>query len=155
VHGSSLAPAALVAAAVAACGGGGDGTGDDVALYDCALEEDDDTFVAGLEKISASGVRFRIMSSVPAPPARGDNHFVVHLIDAAGAPQAGAALSVVQFMPSHGHGSSVPVIITESATVLGEYDVNPVNFHMNKLWQVFMSTSANEADRVMFAFCIP
>ena len=151
---TSAAAVLAVSVVVAACGGGGGGDdmGDD---YDCMLEEDDDTFVVGLEKVSPSGLRYRLMSADPAPPQRGDNHFVVHLLDAAGAPLAGAALGVVQYMPAHGHGSSVPVVITESITVIGEYDVNPVNLHMKELWQIFMSTSENDADEVMFAFCIP
>jgi hypothetical protein len=148
-------PVLVTTLVVAGCSGGGTDDGDDTAPYDCSLEEDADTFVVGLEKISPSGIHFQLMASIPAPPARGDNHFTVHLADAAGAPLTGAALSVVQYMPLHGHGSAVPVIITESTAVPGEYDVNPVNFHMNKLWHVIMSTSASESDRVTFAFCIP
>jgi hypothetical protein len=149
---SSVA-ALFVVAGLAACGGGGGGEVD--AGYDCVRDENEDTFVVGLEKVSASGLRVQLRSSVPAPPQRGDNHFVVHLIDAAGAPLAGATLEVVQYMPAHGHGSAVPEVITESTTVIGEYDVNPVNLHMKDLWQVFMSTSGDPADEVMFAFCIP
>jgi hypothetical protein len=140
-------------AGVSGCGGGHQA--DDEETYDCALEDRDDTFVVGLEKTSPSGIRYQLMMSDPAPPGRGDNHMTVHLLSAAAAPMGGAALTVVPYMPDHGHGTAVPVVIVESTTVIGEYDVNPVNFHMPGLWQLIMRTSSAPADEVTFAFCVP
>lgn len=144
----------IALAPVAACGGGG--SGDDVpdAGYDCNLETRDDTFVVGLEKVSPSGVHFKLMQSIPAPPARGDNHFTLQLTDSSSIAMPGAALQVVPYMPDHNHGTAVPVVIQESLTVIGEYDVNPVNLHMPGLWEVFMRTSNAPADEVKFAFCL-
>jgi hypothetical protein len=142
-------------APLAACGGGGDPPGDDE-HYDCSMETRQDEFVVGLEKVSPSGTHFILMSSVPAPPGRGDNHFVLHLTDSSAAPMAGATLTVRPYMPDHGHGTAVPVVITESTTVVGEYDVNPVNFHMPGLWQVLISAgSVTDANTAVFAFCVP
>src|SRR5262245_20565140 len=110
----------IVPLALAACGGGEDPVGDDE-HYDCSVEDRDDTFVVGLEKVSQSGLHYQLMMSDPAPPARGDNHMTLHLETAAAAPMGGAPLTVVPYMPDHGHGTAVPVVITERTTVVGEY----------------------------------
>jgi hypothetical protein len=146
--------ALCLVAPLAACGGGED-AGDDE-HYDCTMETRDDDFVVGLEKVSASGTHFILMSSVPAPPARGDNQMTLHLQDSAAAPMGGASLTVRPYMPDHGHGTAVQAVITESTTVIGEYDLDPVNFHMPGLWQLLISAGpVTEANTATFAFCVP
>jgi hypothetical protein len=141
-------------APLAACGGG-EHPGDDE-HYDCTMETRDDEFVVGLEKVSPSGTHFVMRSSLPAPPGRGDNTIVVGLMDSSAAPMAGASLTVRPFMPDHGHGTAIPVVITESATVIGDYTLDPVNFHMPGLWQILISAGAvTDANTAVFSFCVP
>jgi hypothetical protein len=140
----------------AACGGTGD-DGDDE-MVDCTLETRDDEFVVGLEKLSPGGYHFQLMQSVPAPPARHDNQWTLHIADAAGAPLAGATVTVVPFMPDHGHGTGVSTVVTESTTVVGEYDANPVNLFMPGLWEVYVTVDTAPPamdEQVVYRFCIP
>jgi hypothetical protein len=148
-----LAFAALVSivSVTAACGGSEPDPGDDE-HYDCAQEPRGETFTVGLEKVSPGGVHVRIMQSVPAPPARGDNVLTIQLADSGGAPMAGANLSLVPFMPDHGHGTPVDAVVTESTTVVGQYEVAPVNLWMPGLWQLLVNVGS---EQVIYAFCIP
>ena len=145
---------ATLAPLTTACSGGD--PADDDETYDCTMETRDDEFVVGLEKVSASGTHFILRSSDPAPPARGDNHMVLELRDSSAAPMAGATLTVRPFMPDHGHGTAVQAVITESTSVIGQYDLDPVNFHMPGLWQLLITAGAvTDANTATFAFCIP
>jgi hypothetical protein len=141
---------------LAACSGD---DGDDEAPVDCALETRDDDFAIGLEKVSTSGLHYRLMQSDPAPPARFDNRWTIQVTDTNGAPLAGQTITVTPFMPDHGHGTGVVTVVTESATTLGEYDANPVFLAMPGLHQVFVdiapTTTPVDNDQVVFAFCIP
>ena len=139
----------------AACSSSGDDGMADDEHYDCAMEDRDDDFVVGLEKVGANGVRFRLVESVPAPPSRGDNRWRVQVMDTGGAGVAGATLEVVPFMPDHRHGTSVVPVVTESTTTIGEYAADPVNLWMPGLWQTTVRTTTAPADFVVFAFCIP
>ena len=141
-------------ALVACSSGGGDNTGDD-ATYDCTMEDRDDDFVVGLEKVGAAGVHFKLMESVPAPPSRGDNMWRVQVIGTTGAGLTGMGLEVVPFMPDHRHGTSIVPTITESTTVTGEYVADPVNLWMPGLWQTTVRTTTAPVDSVIFSFCIP
>jgi hypothetical protein len=145
--------AAALALAVAACGGGeGGGTPD--GGYDCAIEDRDDDFVAGLEKTGEDGaLRFRLMQSTPAPPSRGNNAWTIEVVDAAGAPVPGAALTVKPFMPDHQHGTGIKAKLTEQSD--GLYLAEPVNLWMPGLWEVTIEARAAAAtDRVVYRFCI-
>lgn len=154
---SILLTPVLLAIPLAACGSGDDPPPGDDEHYDCTMETRADEFVVGLEHITPAGVHYKLMSSVPTPPARGDNDFVIHIEDSTAAPMTGQALTIRPYMPDHGHGTAVPVIVTESAATQGEYELNPVNMHMPGLWQVFMSngTPVTESNTATFAFCIP
>jgi hypothetical protein len=149
---AAFAIPALLSFAACGSGGGDDNPGDDE-HYDCALEDRADTFVVGLEKISDAGTHFRIMQSVPAPPARGDNTLTFQITDGANAPIVDAELEVKPYMPDHGHGSPIQAVVTESTTVTGEYEVAPVNLWMPGLWQIIVDRTP--AEQVIFAFCIP
>jgi hypothetical protein len=149
---------ALFVAAVGllpACGGD-DNTGDDV---DCTQVTGADTFVVGLEKMGTSGAMdFRLMSATPAPPARGDNTWVLQINSMAsgvvGAPVDGAMLQVTPFMPAHQHGSPISVTITPGTTA-GEYNLTPVNLWMPGVWETTIrATSATTTDSTVYKFCI-
>src|SRR5438445_9196586 len=76
-----------------------------------------DTLVVGLEKMGNGGaIDFKLMSADPAPPARGDNTWILQInsmsAGVVGAPLTGAAMSVVPFMLAHGHGTPKTVAIT-------------------------------------------
>ena len=148
---SSLLPLLF---AVAACGSKPPESLPDAA-YDCATETRADAFSVGLTKAGSQGVvTFKLMSSTPAPPARGDNKWEIDLVDAGGAPVAGAKVKVVPFMPDHNHGTSIKAQVTETSA--GHYEVTPVNLWMPGLWQVTVTATpvGGTLDTAIFSFCI-
>src|SRR5512134_1567505 len=127
----------LVLLGLAACGT--DDGGDDAMDVDCATVTDVDTFVVGLDKPGKSGVYdFKLMSATPAPPARGNNTWVVQVnalnAGVVGAPVDGATIKVTPFMPAHQHGTGVPVEILPM-TEAGQYQLSPVNLWMQGVWE--------------------
>jgi hypothetical protein len=151
-----LAPV-LFAIPLAACGGGDDQPPADDEHYDCTTETRADTFAVGLEHVTPAGVHFIVQSGTPTPPSRGDNDIVMQIEDATAAPMTGQQLTVKPWMPDHGHGTAVPVIVTESTTTPGQYDLSQINFHMPGLWQLIISNGLPAAPEhtATFAFCIP
>lgn len=137
--------------------------GDDAALpdagYNCELEERDDEYVAGMEKVGAEGMTFRLVSSDPAPPSRYDNTWVIEIVDDTGAAVDDGDVEVTPFMPDHGHGTSIPAVITPDPDVDGRYLVEPVNMFMPGLWEVTIRATpaggtAVDRDSAVFTFCI-
>jgi hypothetical protein len=137
----------------AACSDGGHG--DDGESYNCAAEDRDDEFVVGIEKAGMAGkLTFKLLEATPAPPARGDNTWVLQLSSAA-TPVTGAAMIVTPFMPDHQHGTPTPVVI-EPMTEPGKYKLSPVNMWMPGLWQTTIEAQVGtDTDKAVFAFCIP
>jgi hypothetical protein len=146
--------AALVGLSVAACGDGHNhGTAD--AGYDCSIEDRDDTFVAGLEKLGDNGtLTFRLASSTPAPPSRGDNTWMIDVLGG-GSPVTGATLTLTPFMPDHRHGTPITPVVTEQLG--GQYQATPVNLWMPGLWEVTIEATpaGGAADSAVYRFCIP
>ena len=70
----------------------------------------------------------------PAQPTVGFAASQFAITDAAGAPVAGATVTVVPFMPAHGHGGSVLPTVTESSP--GVYVATPLDFYMSGTWQL-------------------
>jgi hypothetical protein len=148
-----IAAAAFLASA-SACAGD-DHHGDDEPV-NCATETRDDDFVVGLEKGGRDGLlMFRLMSSTPAPPGRGDNTWEIDIVDAGGAPRAGATVVVTPFMPDHQHGTPIDAVVTESTTIVGRYTATPINLWMPGLWEVTIETTSVPLDRATYKFCIP
>ena len=137
-------------ASLAACGGGTDS--DDEMTVNCALESRDDEFVVGLAK-TGQQVTFTLLSASPAPPARGDNTFVLQL-DTANGPLSNASMRVTPFMPDHGHGTAIPVGI-QPLPEAGQYELAPVNLWMPALWEITLSVTSAPTDSAVFRFCIP
>jgi hypothetical protein len=135
---------------------GGDDAGDEV---DCAKVTGVDTFVVGLEKAGTSGLyNFRLMSATPAPPARGNNDWVVQVnamnAGVVGAPVEGATIKVTPFMPAHQHGTGVPIVITPM-TEPGQYQLAPVNLWMQGVWETTIrATLGATTDSVVYKFCV-
>jgi hypothetical protein len=145
-----------VVLAAGACADDGNG-GDDETSYNCAAETRDDEFVLGLSKAGESSrYEFKLMSADPAPPARGDNTWVLQLntMIAPVTPVSGASMTVTPFMPDHAHGSGKTVIVTPM-TEAGQYKLSPVNLWMPGLWEVTIQASGTQSDRVVFRFCLP
>src|SRR5574337_456380 len=89
----------LVISLLAACGGSGSSSDADDGTYNCATETRADTFVVGLEKHGdAATLDFKLMSATPAPPARGDNTWILQINQMAsgvvGSPVTGATMTV-------------------------------------------------------------
>jgi hypothetical protein len=123
--------------------------------YDCTIEDRDDTYVAGLEKAGEVGtLTFRLLSATPAPPARGDNSWMVEIVDGGG-PVSGATVDVTPFMPDHRHGTPIDAVVTDQGS--GQYQVTPVNLWMPGLWETTIEAtpSGGALDRVVYRFCIP
>jgi hypothetical protein len=127
----------------------GDG-GDQVS---CIGDPRVDTYSANLEKTSVAGMKVKIHTADPAPPANGVNDWLLTITDANGQPIDNAALTVTPFMPDHGHGTSVVPEITPQSG--GTYDVNPLYLFMPGVWRVTISVQSNgSTDSVAFFFCI-
>jgi hypothetical protein len=148
-----LLPISLVVLGLGACGDDGHGG----ESYNCAAETRDDEFVMGLAKPGdASRLEFKLMSSDPAPPARGDNTWILQLTTRAApvTPVTGADMTVTPFMPDHEHGSGKDVIVTP-LTEPGQYRLAPVNLWMPGLWEITLQVSGATGDRAVFRFCLP
>jgi hypothetical protein len=120
---------------------------------DCAKVTGMDTFVVGLERMGTGHVfDFRLMSASPAPPAKGDNTWIVE-ITAGGAPLADATLQAEPFMAAHGTYKQVVITPGEQP---GQYQLAPINMWMPGPWETRIeATSGSTTDTVSFHFCIP
>lgn len=145
----TLLALSLFATACSSDGGGGD----DGTSYNCAAETRDDDFVVGISKVGTAGVQFKLLEATPAPPARGDNVWVLELTKA-GTPVNGAAMIVTPFMPDHQHGTPTDVLI-EPMSGPGQYKLAPVNMWMPGLWETTIQVDGPDADKAIFRFCIP
>jgi hypothetical protein len=114
--------------------------------------------VAGDKKAGTAGhFDFVLVSSTPAPPALGDNRFVVQVNDADGDVASGE-LRVALDMPEHGHQSPKQPDIrfdAESQTFI----LDPMRLFMVGLWQISFSFEgkvgqASQSDSAVFEFCI-
>lgn len=145
----SLVVGLALALFVPACAGDDDDGGD--TEVNCATEERDDEFVAGMSK-DGDVFTFRLMDSVPAPPDKDDNIWTIRVEDG-GEGVPGLAVDVSLNMPDHGHGTPVGVEITDEGD--GVYTADPLNMWMPGLWDVKISADDGAADdSVTFRFCV-
>lgn len=132
--------------------------GTDMPKNICDDEERADDYRLGL---SASGSIFTatFVDAMPAPPDKGDNRWEIALSDASGTPVEGAEITVLPFMPDHGHGTSVMAEVSPGEAP-GLYILDPVNLHMAGLWEIRLSISLDleggevSEDSVLFSFCV-
>ncbi len=120
----------------------------------------DDSRVAvyrpNLPASSTSGtLGFTLAQANPAPPAVGTNTWTLRVADSSGQPVPNLALSVVPFMPDHGHGTSVQAQVTANPD--SSYTVTPLYFFMPGVWRITFSTTpdAGHSDTGVFFFCVP
>ena len=138
----------------AACSGGGD-DGDET--VNCAEEDRDDTYVAGLAKNGQMGkLTFTLVEATPAPPARYDNTWILQLTSVgAAAPVTGAAMIVTPWMPDHQHRSPSAVVV-EPLPEAGKYKLEPVNLWMPGFYETTIEAQDGQnVDKAVFKFCIP
>jgi hypothetical protein len=119
---------------------------------------DGEVYVAGSKKPGELGhFDFTLVSSTPAPPALGDNLFVVQVSDPDGKPAFGE-LSVTLDMPDHGHQSpKQPEIRFDDQSQA--FFLEPMRLFMVGLWRItfgFEATveDARLSDSAVFEFCI-
>ncbi|MEO7094444.1 MAG: FixH family protein [Polyangiales bacterium] len=149
-------PLALLAAVLPVAGACvSSGSSDDTEeTVNCATETADQ-YTVGLEK-TGTVLDVKMMSALPAPPACGDNEWIIHINTVSGAaPVTGATINVTPFMPKHQHGTPVDVKI-DAMPSAGEYKLSPVNMWMPGVWETTIEmTSSSGTDSVVYKFCIP
>jgi hypothetical protein len=89
---------------------------------------------------SASGALDIAVWWSPAQPTVGYDAAQLAITDGSGAAVAGLALTIVPFMPAHGHGASVAPTISESAP--GIYVATPLDFFMAGNWELLTTIGA-------------
>lgn len=101
-----------------------------------------------------SNLKFELVNSMPGPPIKGTNTWMLKLLDKNSQPVTGATLKVTPFMPDHGHGTSVVPTITP---VGDSYQISNLYLFMAGLWMVTIEVDASSAgaDTGVFYFCIP
>jgi len=139
-------------AALVACGG--EAPAPPAKATGCAAETRADTFGVGLRKTTASGVVVSLAEAKPAPPAKGDNYFTLRITDASGAPIDDATVSVLPYMPDHGHGSALKSTVTSVGSD-GRYTVSRMYLPMAGYWEItFTVTRAAATEEARFGFCL-
>ncbi len=80
----------------------------------------------------------------PLQPTVGYDAAQLAITDATGAPVGGLQLTIVPFMPAHGHGASVDPTVTETAP--GIYVATPLDFFMAGHWELITAISGAGGD---------
>jgi hypothetical protein len=130
----------------------------DSGIVSCEQDPRVDTFAANLTKKSPSGaLTATLLSATPAPPALMSNSWTVKLTDATGTAITGATLSIVPFMPDHGHGTSIVAQVTSGAD--GSYTLDPLYLFMPGVWRITIGVMPDAGapapdDEVQYFFCI-
>jgi YtkA-like len=80
----------------------------------------------------------------PLQPTVGYDAAQLAIDDASGAPVAGLTVTIVPFMPAHGHGASVAPTVSETAP--GIYVATPLDFFMAGHWELMTAMSRVAGD---------
>ena len=149
-----MKPASIVLALLAAsCGKGSESPADAGEVIDCSTDARVMTYAPGMSVASTNkALTFALLSSNPGPPAKGNDTWIIKVTDTTSQPQPALNLSVLPFMPDHGHGTSVNASITNNHD--GTYTVAPLYFFMPGVWRITFA-SASPADTAVFYFCVP
>jgi hypothetical protein len=89
----------------------------------------------------------------PDPPSAGSDAAQIGFTDAGGATVSGLDLSVVPWMPAHGHGTSVNPTVTETAP--GVFVATPLYLFMPGSWELRMTIGGTVDDTAKASFEIP
>ncbi|MDB4947035.1 MAG: hypothetical protein JWP97_6569 [Labilithrix sp.] len=150
----ALVLACVAGAACTSSDGNEPGAPDAATSTACAADTRKDVYAPGLAKSTAAALTVKVLDAVPAPPAKLTNTLTLQVLDAGGKPLDGASLSVVPFMPDHGHGSAVKPSVTAKGG--GTYEVTNLYFPMPGLWRVTVSITLPDAaaQDAVFSFCV-
>ena len=102
----------------------------------CSAAEDTSA-QAPYASTATSGAAVEVSTAPAQPPVRGKVQLAVRIRDAAGAPRDGLDVSVVAFMPRHGHGSAGTPVVTPEGD--GRYRVDDCALTMAGVWQLRMT----------------
>jgi hypothetical protein len=143
--------------ALAACGDDSSSTsssGTSGTQTACQKDTRKDAYASGLAKSGAS-FTVKLLDAQPAPPSKGTNTMTVQVLDASGKPVDGASVTLVPFMPDHGHGSAVAPIV-KGLGADGKYTIEKVYLAMAGLWELRFNVQAPGAasSDVTFSFCL-
>jgi hypothetical protein len=113
------------------------------------------TFAADPDQtiVSDSGSLTIAVRFSPDPPTLGSDAAQLTVTDASGASLSGLGLTVVPWMPAHGHGTSVDPSVTETAP--GVFLASPIYLFMPGSWELRMTTSGSVDDTAKATFEIP
>ncbi|HTR51853.1 MAG TPA: FixH family protein [Kofleriaceae bacterium] len=145
-----------------ACSSSGSGTTPDSYIYTCTASDDNpQTYIAGLQVMGTSQkMAFSLLDAMPAPPARGNNTWMVQInammSDAMVGPAVtDATIVATPFMPDHGHGTPILVGVTNNGG--GQYELTPVNLWMPGYWVTTLVVTSPTAgtDTAQYKFCLP
>jgi len=102
---------------------------------------------------SDSGALTVAVRYAPDPPTAGEDAAQLTFTDAGGAPVGGLDLTVVPWMPAHGHGTSVDPTVTE--TTPGVFLASPLYLFMPGTWELRMTIGGTVDDTAKTSFEIP
>jgi hypothetical protein len=110
------------------------------------------TFSADPDQIitSDSGALTIAVRFAPDPPILGSNAAELRFTDESGATVSNLGLTVVPWMPAHGHGTSVEATVTETAP--GVFVATPVYLFMPGSWELRMTITGSVDDTAKAAF---
>ena len=91
--------------------------------------------------------------AAPAQPVVGYDAAQLAISDPSGSPVSGLSLSIVPWMPAHGHGTSVNPTVTETAP--GIFVATPLYLFMPGSWELRMTIAGSVDDTAKAAFEIP
>ena len=84
------------------------------------------------------------LTAIPNPPKVGTDTFELTVVDAKdGTPRDGLSMSVVPWMPSMGHGTSIPTVTPEGG---GKYVLSDVYLFMPGTWEFKIAFSGPVSD---------
>jgi hypothetical protein len=114
-----------------------------------------DTFpTAPLIAVDSSGGALHIeLRSAPEPLVRGQNVAQITVSDAAGQPIDGLTLTLLPWMPSHGHGTSVQPAVSTAG--VGVFIANPLYLFMAGEWELRMTVDGGVHDTATAIVEIP
>jgi len=143
----------LAAALFAACGGSS-GSQPDAGEVNCQNDPRVLTYAPNVTVTSSGGgTKYALVTSNPAPPAKGLDNWTLHVSAASsGQAMSGLNLTIQTLMPDHGHGSPTVPPITDNGG--GNYTVTNLYLFMPGVWRIRFFPAATPGDMADFMFCV-